>query len=74
MFRGGWTLEAAEAVCAGGTVTPAEVLDLLTGLVAQSLVVASGGRFRLLETIRQYASDRLVAAGEAEALREGHAR
>ncbi|MDQ4068321.1 MAG: tetratricopeptide repeat protein, partial [Actinomycetota bacterium] len=74
VFRGGWTLEAAEAVCAGGAVPSAEVLDLLTGLVAQSLVVASGGRFRLLETIRQYAADRLAEAGEAEALRERHAR
>jgi tetratricopeptide (TPR) repeat protein len=48
-------------------------LALLTGLVAQSLVVASGGRFRLLETIRQYASDRLVEGEEAEALRARHA-
>ena len=74
VFRGGWTLQAAEAVCAGGLVRSADVLDLLTGLIGQSLVVASGGRFRLLETIRQYASDRLVEAGEAEALRERHAR
>ena len=74
VFRGGWTLQAAEAVCVGGGVTSADALDLLTALVAQSLVVASGGRFRLLETIRQYASDRLVEAGEAEALRERHAR
>ncbi|MDQ3997444.1 MAG: tetratricopeptide repeat protein, partial [Gemmatimonadota bacterium] len=74
VFRGGWTLEAAETVCAGAQVTAADVLDLLTGLVAQSLVVASGGRFRLLETIRQYASDRLVEAGEGEVLRERHAR
>ena len=74
VFRGGWTLEAAEAVCAGGPVATDDVLDLVTGLVGQSLVVASGGRFRLLETIRQYASDRLVEAGEAEALRERHAR
>ncbi|HEX2042878.1 MAG TPA: BTAD domain-containing putative transcriptional regulator [Acidimicrobiales bacterium] len=74
VFRGGWTLEAAEAVCVGGVVASADVLDLLGGLVAQSLVVASGGRFGLLETIRQYAWDRLVEAGEAEALRERHAR
>jgi predicted ATPase/DNA-binding SARP family transcriptional activator len=73
MFRGGWTLEAAEAVCAGGTAPAGDVLELLTGLVGQSLVVASGGRFRLLETIREYAGDRLVDAGEAEAVRERHA-
>ncbi|MDQ4132233.1 MAG: tetratricopeptide repeat protein, partial [Actinomycetota bacterium] len=74
VFRGGWTLEAAEAVCVGGEVTSAEVLEVLTGLVAQSLVVASGGRFRLLETVRQYASDRLVEAGESDGVRERHAR
>ena len=73
VFRGGWTLEAAEAVCPSGAVASQDVLDLLTALVAQSLVVASGGRFRLLETIRQYAWDRLVEAGEAEVLRERHA-
>lgn len=74
VFRGGWTLEAAEDVCAGGAARAGDVLELLTGLVAQSLVVASGGRFRLLETIREYAGDRLVDASEEEALRERHAR
>ena len=74
VFRGGWTLEAAEAVCAGGAAPAGDVLELLTGLVGQSLVVASGGRFRLLETIREYAGDRLVDAGEEEAMRERHAR
>ena len=58
VFAGGWTLEAAEVVCAGEPVEDFEVLDLLTALVDKSLVVAEpagdGTRYRLLETIRQY--------------------
>jgi predicted ATPase/DNA-binding SARP family transcriptional activator len=56
--------------------TPDEVLDLLDGLVDQSLVlvdaVAGGLRYRMLETVRQYARDRLLEAGEAEAVQERH--
>jgi predicted ATPase/DNA-binding SARP family transcriptional activator len=74
VFGGGWTLEAAEAVCPGGVVAAADVLDVLTGLVQRSLVAARGGRFRLLETIRQYCTERLAEAGEEAALRERHAR
>ena len=74
VFRGGWTLEAAEGVCAGGIVAAADVLDLTSDLVERSLAVAREGRFRLLETIRQYADERLVESAEAEVLREGHAR
>jgi predicted ATPase/DNA-binding SARP family transcriptional activator len=71
VFQGGWTMEAAEAVCgrAGGS----DVLDLLSGLVDRSLVVAEGGRFRMLETIRAYAAARLAEAGEDEAMGERHA-
>jgi predicted ATPase/DNA-binding SARP family transcriptional activator len=56
VFVGGWTLEAAEAVCSGGPVHEWEVLDLLTGLVEKSLVVyqPDEDRYRLLETVRQY--------------------
>ncbi|MFP5319770.1 MAG: BTAD domain-containing putative transcriptional regulator [Acidimicrobiia bacterium] len=74
VFRGGWTLEGAEAVCAGKPLAASDVLELLGDLVRQSLVVASGGRFRLLETIREYAWQRLVEAGEAEDFGERHAR
>ena len=74
VFYGGWTLDAAEAVCAGGEVRSADVLDLLTGLVNKSLVVAEadagGMRYRLLETVRQYARDRLVECGEAETVQD----
>jgi predicted ATPase/class 3 adenylate cyclase len=75
-FGGGWTLEAAEAVCAGGGVEAAGVLDLLTALVDKSLVVADEqegeARYRLLETIRQYALERLRAAEGEAAVRRRH--
>ncbi len=73
VFAGGWTLSAAEVVCAGEPVEDWEVLDLLTALVDKSLVVAEplgdGTRYRLLETVRQYGGDRLGESGEAEAVR-----
>jgi non-specific serine/threonine protein kinase len=74
VFAGGWTLEAAEAVCPGGDVTPGEVVNLLTQLVDKSLVqtdpAAGATRYRLLETVRQYAARRLAAAGEEAAWRD----
>lgn len=76
VFAGGWTLEAAEVVCSGDGVDTADVLDLLTQLVGKSLVVmeTQGGEawFRLLETVRQYARDRLRKAGEAANVRVRH--
>ena len=72
VFAGGWTLAAAEAVCAGEQEEEWQVLDLLTSLVDKSLVVyeegsGDGDRYRFLETVRQYAGDRLLENGEAEA-------
>jgi predicted ATPase/serine/threonine protein kinase len=70
VFAGGWGLEAAEAVCAGGRIDELAVMDLLTRLVDKSLVVAEEGegggetRYRTLETIRQYAREKLAEAGE----------
>jgi predicted ATPase len=66
VFAGGFTIEGAEAV--GGD--PEDVLELLGGLVEQSLVVADGGqrgpvRYRMLEPVRQYALQRLEESGEA---------
>ena len=68
VFVGGFTLDAARAVCARETVTSADVLSSLTRLVDKSLVIADqrddATRFRLLETIRQYALERLAQTGE----------
>ncbi len=74
VFAGGWTLEAAEAAGAGGEIAEAMVLDLVTRLVEKSLVVleAEGGRYRLLDTVRQYAQERLAEAGESDAARRRH--
>jgi predicted ATPase/class 3 adenylate cyclase len=70
-FAGGATLEAAEAVCAGDDVDALDILDALGRLVEKSLVFTDPGsaeaRFRLLESVREYATGRLVEAGEAEA-------
>ncbi len=76
-FAGGFTLEAAEAVLSGEGIERDEVLDLLSSLVARSMVAAdeSAGetRYRLHETMRQYARERLDAVGEADAVRRRHA-
>jgi len=71
VFAGGWTFEAAEAIC-----SELDVLKKLTLLVNKSLVLvdehAEGRRYRLLETIRQYARETLFEAGEAEESRDRH--
>jgi predicted ATPase/class 3 adenylate cyclase len=74
VFAGGWTLEAAEAVCAAGQITESMVLDLLSNLVDKSLVVLEGerGRYRLLDTVRQYAQERLAEANESAEARRRH--
>jgi predicted ATPase/DNA-binding CsgD family transcriptional regulator/class 3 adenylate cyclase len=78
-FAGGFTLDAARAVCAdreGASVAEPDVLTALGRLVDKSLVVVEErereARYRLLETIRQYAVDKLDAAGERDAARERH--
>ncbi|HYB14295.1 MAG TPA: adenylate/guanylate cyclase domain-containing protein [Streptosporangiaceae bacterium] len=71
VFAGGFGLDAAEAVCGSGDLDVLEVAGLLGSLVDKSLVVAepagTGLRYRLLETIRLFAAERLVEAGEEEA-------
>ena len=67
VFRGGWTLEAAESVADAD-------LDTLQSLVDKSLVrVRDAGRFGMLETIREFAAEQLEGSGEADALRQRHA-
>jgi predicted ATPase/DNA-binding CsgD family transcriptional regulator len=78
VFAGGFSQEAAEAVCAAGSWRSDELLDALGVLIDHHLlrqVEAPDGepRFLMLETIREYAEEQLVASGEAEALRERHA-
>ncbi len=78
MFAGGWTLEASEAVGSGEDIEETEVVDLLSGLVEKSLVVAEstqqgGVRYRLLEPVRQYALEKLEQSGEAEDIKRSHA-
>jgi predicted ATPase/class 3 adenylate cyclase len=74
VFAGGFTLDAAEAVGHDDGPDAADVLDTLMHLVEKSLVErdAAGDRYRLLETVRQYALERLDAAGEAHGQRTRH--
>jgi tetratricopeptide (TPR) repeat protein len=75
VFAGGFAMAEVAAVCCGGD--EAAALDLVDQLASKSLVVAEPGaggtRYRLLETIRQYAADQLAEAGEAEPARRRHA-
>ncbi|HEY8285561.1 MAG TPA: DUF6788 family protein [Chloroflexota bacterium] len=76
VFAGGCDLDAAEAVCGGEGLAEDEVLDLLTGLIRQSLAwvdeTAAAARYRLLETVRQYGQTHLTASGEFSALERRH--
>ncbi len=76
-FVGGWTLEGAEHVCAGGGIAGEDVLDLMSRLVDKSLVMVDADvegrrRYRYLEAVRQYAWERLGESGEADAVRARH--
>ena len=78
IFAGTWTLEACSTVCADETVQAFEVLDYLSTLVDKSLVVVDfdehSQRYRLLETTREYALERLDERGERSALASSHAK
>ena len=75
VFRGSWTLDAVQAVAGGEPLNPAAVVDLLGRLVDRSLVVVdrTGARYHLLETIREYAAERLAESGESERIARAHA-
>lgn len=79
VFAGGFTLVAAEEVCAGGVIEESEILGLLSCLVEKSLVMASNGgpareaRYRMLQTIQRYSSEELEGSREAEDIRRRHA-
>ena len=76
VFAGGFTLSAAEAVCAGEDLAAVDVLEPLTRLVRKSLVTTEDRgddrRYRMLEPMRQYARDKLREAGEIESARGRH--
>jgi predicted ATPase/DNA-binding SARP family transcriptional activator len=78
VFAGGFTLDAAEAVCSGRGIGRDETLDLLGRLVDKSLVVrqepvTAAAKYRLLETLRQYGRERLTAAGDTDNFSKRHA-
>ncbi len=73
VFAGGFPLEAVERVCAQGQAT--EILSVLSRLVRKSLVIAQldgEPRYRLLETIRQYAREKLAESGNGDVVRDRH--
>lgn len=74
VFRGGFSLEAAEAVCADGILAAEDVLDWLGQLVEKSLVEVApdGERYRLLQIVKQFSREQLEAAGEIESLNAAH--
>ena len=76
VFMGGFDLDAAQQVCSGGSLPRHQILDQLTLLVDKSLVVVESTsgrtRYRLLETVRQYAMEKLGESGEADDIRNAH--
>jgi predicted ATPase len=77
VFSGDWSLEAAEHVGADGTLTRSAVFETLSSLVIKSLVVANvesgAARYRMLETVRQYAREALVKSGELDVVSQQYA-
>lgn len=76
VFEGGWTLEAAQSVCGSDPILEEDILDLLIHLVDKSLVLVElqgdAARYRMMETIRQFAREKLLDSGEGARLRNRH--
>jgi predicted ATPase/DNA-binding CsgD family transcriptional regulator len=75
VFAGSFRLSAAEQVCAGDGLPAGQVVEALIGLVDKSVVRRigeDGGRYRLLDTIREYGAGRLAETGDADAVRQRH--
>ncbi len=74
VFAGGWSLEAAETVCADDDLRKDDVLDQLIHLVEKSLVIMEMARerYRMLDTVRHYAKEKLSEGGAEEAVRGKH--
>jgi predicted ATPase/transcriptional regulator with XRE-family HTH domain len=78
VFKGGWTLDAAEAVCAGDQLAHEDILELASALLDNSLIARVTGRrglqarFRMLDPVREYAEERLVEADEMADIRRRH--
>ena len=77
VFAGGFTVEAAGQVCAGDGIESRQVTGVISQLVTKSLILVNqdterARRYRLLETIRQYARERLIESGEQENIRTRH--
>jgi tetratricopeptide (TPR) repeat protein len=76
VFRGDFDLEATEVVCAGASISPADALNLVTGLLEKSIITRSdhdgAARYRMLEPIRQYGLTKLQRAGGGTAVRRRH--
>lgn len=76
VFAGQFDLEAAEYICSGPDLPADSVLDVLSGLLAQSVVLREesdvGARYRMLDTVREYGAEWLAATGDTERLRRRH--
>ncbi|HVS55905.1 MAG TPA: AAA family ATPase, partial [Casimicrobiaceae bacterium] len=76
VFAGGWTIEAVEAVAAGAPIPETAMLDLTAGLIDKSLVVCESNdsvhRYSMLETIREYAAEKLAETADRDAIRDRH--